>query len=157
MSSLALNLPLVSPLATRVLELKGFSISLQTRDIHAVLRPWENDHGGYRIKWLDDETAYLVFADAGVAKRAFLRITSTPPQILRCDYKGDFNGDAWEHVGDRMEEDVYATVHPYTGPEAANLIALVSNNPGPRRTSGMFKAHSPAAGAPGKTLHEDIN
>ncbi|WFD35986.1 hypothetical protein MCUN1_002857 [Malassezia cuniculi] len=155
MSSLALNLPLVSPLATRILELKGFSLALRTRDIHALLRPWEDEKGGYRIKWVDDETAYLVFADAGVAKHAYLRITSTPPNILRYDYTGDFTGDAWEHVGDRMVENMYATVTPYTGPDAANIIAVTSNATS-RRTSGAYKARSPMRSTPSASLSEDV-
>lgn len=156
MSSLSLNLPLVSPLATRVLELKGFSLSFHTRDIHALLRPWEDVGGGYRIKWLDDETAYLVFSDAGVAKQVYLRVLSTPPVILRRDYAGDFTGDAWAHLGDRMDEGTYATVTPFTGPEAANIIGIVSGSQGSRRQfSGMRKPRSPLINAQGQSLHED--
>lgn len=31
-----------------------------------MFKEWDNDKGGYRIKWLDDTHALVVFADANV-------------------------------------------------------------------------------------------
>lgn len=64
-------LPLLSPLVTRILEISGFPSELKTRDIQAIFAPWEDDRGGFRIKWVDDTTALVIFADAapGVYER----------------------------------------------------------------------------------------
>lgn len=37
---------------------------LKTRDLQLMFKEWDNDKGGYRIKWLDDTNALVVFADA---------------------------------------------------------------------------------------------
>lgn len=58
-------LPLLSPLVTRILELSGFPAELKTRDLQSVFSAWEDDRGGFKIKWVDDTTALVVFADAG--------------------------------------------------------------------------------------------
>lgn len=57
-------LPLLSPLVTRILELSGFPPELKTRDIQAIFSQWESDRGGFKIKWVDDTTALVIFADA---------------------------------------------------------------------------------------------
>jgi len=41
---------------------------LKTRDIQIIFKEWENDKGGFRIKWLDDVNALVVFADATVSE-----------------------------------------------------------------------------------------
>jgi hypothetical protein len=57
-------LPLLSPLVTRILEISGFPPELKTRDIQAIFSHWEDDRGGFKIKWVDDTTALIIFADA---------------------------------------------------------------------------------------------
>jgi len=61
-------LPLLSPLVTKILELSGFPPELKTRDIQAVFQQWEEDRGGFKIKWRDDTTALIVFADPAVGE-----------------------------------------------------------------------------------------
>lgn len=39
---------------------------LKTRDLQSMFKEYENDKGGFRIKWVDDTNALVVFADAGV-------------------------------------------------------------------------------------------
>lgn len=43
-----------------------FACRLKTRDLQLMFKEWDNDKGGYRIKWLDDTHALVVFADANV-------------------------------------------------------------------------------------------
>lgn len=62
------SLPLLSPLVTRILELSGFPPELKTRDIQAVFAQWEDDRGGFKIKWVNDTTALVIFADAAAGE-----------------------------------------------------------------------------------------
>jgi hypothetical protein len=65
-------LPLLSPLQTRILELSGFPAALKTRDIAAVFAPYDEGSAaggvgpgaGFKIKWVDDTTALIVFDEA---------------------------------------------------------------------------------------------
>lgn len=51
---------------TRILVLSNFSPALKTRDLQAAFAQWEGDKGGFRIKWIDDVTALVVFQDANI-------------------------------------------------------------------------------------------
>lgn len=53
---------------TRILVLSNFSPALKTRDLQAAFAQWESEKGGFRIKWIDDVTALVVFQDANVGK-----------------------------------------------------------------------------------------
>jgi hypothetical protein len=55
---------------TRVLSLTGFSKDLKTRDIQAIFVNYEDDRGGYRIKWIDDTGCLIVFNDPIVGERS---------------------------------------------------------------------------------------
>jgi len=41
-------------------------VRLKTRDIQSIFRDYESDKGGFRIKWVDDVNALVVFADPAV-------------------------------------------------------------------------------------------
>lgn len=56
----------LAPLSTRILALSGFPPELKTRDIQAVFSQWEDELGGFKIKWLDDTNALVIFNDAAV-------------------------------------------------------------------------------------------
>jgi hypothetical protein len=59
----------LSPLSasvTRILSLNGFPKELKTKDIQAAFSDWESANGGFRIKWVDDTSLMIVFADATV-------------------------------------------------------------------------------------------
>lgn len=161
MSAVASTLPLASPLATRVLQLHGFSTEIRTRDLHTILRPWENLAGGYRIRWQDDNTAYVVFSDAGVAKRAYLELLAAPPPLLRCDYKElDSVPDtaARGMRGARLVDGAYAAVTPCTGTKAGSIIASVAQPGAPgshRVASGVNMAGGGNGKAPG-TLFDTL-
>ncbi|TXT07400.1 hypothetical protein VHUM_03120 [Vanrija humicola] len=92
--------PQVSAAVTRILHLANFSPEIKTRDIQTIFKEWESDKGGFRIKWLDDVNAMVVFADANVAKRAYLNLLLNPPPTLPAP----------------------ATIRPYDRPDAAQII-----------------------------------
>lgn len=48
---------------TKILSFTGFSKELKTRDIQNIFADWEDDRGGYRIKWLDDTGCLVVFSE----------------------------------------------------------------------------------------------
>ena len=54
---------------TRILSLTGFSKELKTRDIQNIFVDFEDDRGGYRIKWLDDTGCLIVFSDPLTGRR----------------------------------------------------------------------------------------
>lgn len=68
-----------------------------------MFKEWDNDKGGYRIKWLDDTNALVVFADAIVAKRAYLSFLLNPPP--------SFTG----------------SIRPYDRPDAAQIIQSLAS------------------------------
>lgn len=53
---------------TKILELSGFPTHLKTRDIHAVFSKWDEPKGSVSLKWVDDQTALIVFNDASVGE-----------------------------------------------------------------------------------------
>ncbi|OWT37131.1 hypothetical protein J008_06102 [Cryptococcus neoformans] len=93
----------LSAAVTRILHLANFSAELKTRDLQLMFKEWDNDKGGYRIKWLDDTHALVVFADANVAKRAYLSFLLNPPP--------SFTG----------------SIRPYDRPDAAQIIQSLAS------------------------------
>lgn len=116
--SVASALPLLSPLVTRILQLSGIPPQLRTRDLQQVFSAYEDDRGGYKIKWVDDTTALIIFADPATAKKAYLRTIMAPPPQLNND-----NG-------------VPATIKPYDGDDASSIISSVSNRQRSRSNAG---------------------
>ncbi|KZS91907.1 hypothetical protein SISNIDRAFT_467162 [Sistotremastrum niveocremeum HHB9708] len=99
----------LSASVTRILSLSGFSPVLKTKDVQQAFSEWENASGGFRIKWLDDTSLYIVFQDAGVAKRAYLSALASPPAILSSP-----------------TSDTPALIRPYDGPDAQSVIQAVN-------------------------------
>ncbi|KAI3478948.1 hypothetical protein L1887_59069 [Cichorium endivia] len=116
--SVASALPLLSPLVTRILELSGFPPHLKTRDLQHAFAIYEDDKGGYKIKWVDDTTALIIFADPATAKKAYLRTIMAPPQQLIND------------------TGVPAKIKPYDGDDASAIISSVSNRQRSRSNAG---------------------
>ena len=81
----------LSPLSacvTRILSLTGFPKELKTRDIQAAFSEWENANGGFKIKWLDDTSLLIVFADATVGEfEQFSRLRSLAAVAVCCASK----------------------------------------------------------------------
>jgi len=132
--------PPLSASVTRILSLTGFSPQIKTRDIQAAFGDWENVNGGFKIKWVDDTSLFIVFADAGVAKRAYLQSLSAPPPIFSSPTSG-----------------TVATIRPYDGPDAQSVILAVNSRGGNNhRTRASISAPS-GAGAQGTPSHLRVN
>jgi len=101
----------LSAAVTRILTLSGFPPELKTRDIQTAFSQWENERGGFKIKWVDDTTLMLVFQDASIAKRAYLATLVDPPSQL-ISSTGDYKK---------------AIIKPYDGPDAQAVIQNVNN------------------------------
>jgi len=115
---MASSLSQLSASVTRILSLTGFPKELKTRDIQLAFSEWENASGGFKIKWIDDTSLLVVFADAAVAKRAYLSIIANPPAIFSSP-----------------TSDSPAIIRPYDGPDAQAIIQNV-NSRGQNPTRG---------------------
>ncbi|WVQ64513.1 uncharacterized protein L199_002680 [Kwoniella botswanensis] len=105
----------LSAAVTRILHLANFSADLKTRDLQNMFKDWEAEKGGFRIKWLDDVNALVVFADASIAKRAYLSLLLHPPS--------QFSG----------------LIKPYDRPDAAQIIqSLAARSLGHRSTGSAL-------------------
>lgn len=101
---------------TKILSLTGFSKELKTRDIQNIFVDFEDDRGGYRIKWLDDTGCLIVFSDPLTAKRAFLHLLANPhPNLLP---KKDAEGQS-----------IVPVLVPYADEDAPAVVASVANRP----------------------------
>jgi len=115
----------LSACVTRILSLSGFPPSLKTRDIQAAFGEYENERGGFRIKWIDDTSLLIVFNDAAVAKRAYLQtLVNPPPQFMS------------------PTSDKAVHLRPYDGPDAQNVIAAVNSRASGHRTRASVSASS---------------
>jgi len=106
----------LSAAVTRILTLSGFPPELKTRDIQTAFSQWETERGGFKIKWVDDTTLMLVFADASAAKRVYLATLVDPPAQL-ISSTGDYKK---------------ALIKPYDGPDAQAVIQNVNSRVNPR-------------------------
>ena len=126
---MASSLSQLSASVTRILSLTGFPKELKTRDIQLAFSEWENANGGFKIKWIDDTSLLVVFADPSVgehfslyptsgtngyllqtAKRAYLAIIANPPAIFSSP-----------------TSDSSAIIRPYDGPDAQAIIQNVNS------------------------------
>lgn len=106
---MAAQLTPLSASVTRILALSGFPSELKTRDIQAAFVDWENVNGGFKIKWRDDTSLLIVFADAATAKRAYLQTLASPPTVFSSPTSSKT-----------------ATIKPYDGPDAQAVIQAVN-------------------------------
>jgi hypothetical protein len=60
----------LSAAVTRILCLTGFPQELKTKDINVAFSEWESMNGGFKIKWIDDTSLYIVFQDAAIGEYA---------------------------------------------------------------------------------------
>ena len=102
---------------TKILLLANFSSDLKTRDLQLVFQDWEDERGGFKLKWIDDQSCYVVFADATVAKRAYLTLLTNPPPSLAVSLL---------HA---------PKLSAYAGPDTAAIITAVANRPRSRSTA----------------------
>lgn len=105
--------------------MSGFSSNLKTRDIQAALAEYENDRGGFKIKWIDDTSLLIVFNDAAVAKKAYLStLVNPPPQFTS------------------PTSDSVVVLRPYDGPDAQQVIAAVNSRAAGHRARPSISASS---------------
>ncbi|CED84564.1 Uncharacterized conserved protein [Phaffia rhodozyma] len=117
----------LSASVTRILSLSNFPKELKTRDLIAAFSEWEGEPGGFKVKWVDDTNALIVFGEAATAKKAYLRTLLQPHSHLTAE----------------------AVVRPYDGPDAQNIISNVNARgstaaPG---TTGTGSRHGQGAGS----------
>ncbi|GAA6019936.1 hypothetical protein JCM11491_006712 [Sporobolomyces phaffii] len=110
---------------TRVLLLSDFDPQLKTRDLMDLLAEWEDDRGGFKVKWRDDTSAWIVFTDAATAKRAFLALLTRPPkQLVHKD-------------STRLHPNVTA----YTATDVNQVLAAVQHRPRSHSNAGAPTMH----------------
>ncbi|MBW0535173.1 hypothetical protein O181_074888 [Austropuccinia psidii MF-1] len=115
---------------TRILVLSDFNKELKTRDIQHVFSDWEDDRGGFKIKWVDDTSCLIVFADPGVAKRAFVTVLCNPPNSLTT------------LLPDGSTK--LARLRAYNGPDVTHILTSVQNRPRARSNASQ-SLHSRAS------------
>ena len=138
------SLSQLSASVTRILSLTGFPKELKTRDIQLAFSEWDNANGGFKIKWIDDTSLLVVFADATVgeyfistsdlhahqslgangrllrtAKRAYLSTIANPPAMFSSP-----------------TSETFAIIRPYDGPDAQTIIQNVNS-----RTQNPTRGH----------------
>lgn len=53
---------------TVILDCRDFPKSFKTHHLHDIFREYENVRGGYRIKWIDDTRALIIFEHPATGK-----------------------------------------------------------------------------------------
>ncbi|CCA71266.1 hypothetical protein PIIN_05205 [Serendipita indica DSM 11827] len=105
---------------TKILELRGFHQQLKTKDIQTAFATFGES---FKIKWIDDNSLYLVFTDAVTAKRVFLQsLGSMPHQLVPAP-------------------NATISLTPYKGPDAQSIIAYTQRAPRSERTNSMSGQH----------------
>lgn len=127
----------LSACVTRILSLSGFPQSLKTRDVQQAFGEYDQDRGGFRIKWVDDTSLLLVFNDATVAKKAYLNTLLSPPAALLSP-----------------TSTTRVQIKPYDGPEAQSIIQAVQQRAHGHGHSGSvaYKGHASRASFSGGAM-----
>ncbi|CAJ0763820.1 1770_t:CDS:2 [Entrophospora sp. SA101] len=85
--------------STRILDVFDFPSTFKTHHLHEIFQEYENMRGGYRIKWMEDTRALIIFEHPATARKAYL-----------------------DNVANQM-----ATIKPYEGP--TDFLQKNPNNP----------------------------
>ncbi|KAK4047902.1 hypothetical protein OIV83_005084 [Microbotryomycetes sp. JL201] len=120
--------------ATRILQLQNFSPDLKTKDIQTIFGEWEDDKGGFKIKWNDDSSCWIVFNDPSTAKRAYLTILTNPPTALE------------------PTDEFTPKLTAYAGPETQAILQAVSTRTRSRSMGGGHSRKGSALGSGGGAL-----
>ncbi|KAG0658283.1 hypothetical protein C6P46_005834 [Rhodotorula mucilaginosa] len=119
---------------TRILLLSNFNPALKTKDLIQLVSdrvPTASPADSFKLKWRDDTSCFVVFAEPFAAKRAFLRLIADPPAPLS-----------------PRETGTYAPcIHAYNGPDSAQIIQAVQNKQRSRSIAGMGAISGSAAAA----------
>lgn len=77
--------------STRILDIFDFPASFKTHHLHEIFQEYENMRGGYRIKWMDDTRALIIFEHPATARKAYLdNVTNQTAQIKPYEGPTDF-------------------------------------------------------------------
>ncbi|CAE6390624.1 unnamed protein product [Rhizoctonia solani] len=116
----------LSACVTRILSLSGFPQSLKTRDVQQAFGEYDQDRGGFRIKWVDDTT-----------KKAYLNTLLSPPAALLSP-----------------TSTTRVQIKPYDGPEAQTIIQAVQQRAHGHGHSGSvaYKGHASRASFSGGAM-----
>ncbi|KAF7784233.1 hypothetical protein Agabi119p4_398 [Agaricus bisporus var. burnettii] len=98
------------------------SPELKTKDIQNAFAEFENQNGGFKIKWKDDTSLLIVFQDPVVAKRAYLQTLAFPPPAL-----APSSGQAM-------------SIRPYDGLDAQAIIHTVNSRG--QHSSSASRSHT---------------
>lgn len=142
---MASSLSQLSACVTRILALTGFPKELKTRDIQVAFAEWENANGGFKIKWIDDTSLLIVFADATVGECflsswprvllvGLMPCSRTPPMpVTDCILTLFPAKRAYLHtlayapaIFSSPTSAITATIKPYDGPDAQSVIQTVN-------------------------------
>ncbi|CAG8631050.1 7108_t:CDS:2 [Racocetra fulgida] len=58
--------------STRILDIFDFPASFKTHHLHEIFQEYENMRGGYRIKWMEDTRALIIFEHPATARKAYV-------------------------------------------------------------------------------------
>ncbi|KAI8339396.1 hypothetical protein BC941DRAFT_420378 [Chlamydoabsidia padenii] len=76
---------------TVILDCRDFPKSFKTHHLHDIFREYENIRGGYRIKWMDDTRALIIFEHPATAKKAYIdNVTNAYAKIRPYEGPTDF-------------------------------------------------------------------
>ncbi|KAI9282182.1 hypothetical protein BY458DRAFT_497432 [Sporodiniella umbellata] len=79
---------------TTILDCYDFPPSFQTHHLHDIFRAYEGICGGYKIKWLSDTRALIIFEQPSTAKKAYIdNVTNALAKIRPYDGPTDFLKD----------------------------------------------------------------
>ncbi|KAI9244535.1 hypothetical protein BY458DRAFT_466724 [Sporodiniella umbellata] len=97
---------------TTILDCFDFPSTFQTQDLHNIFCPYEEMRGGYKIKWLSDTRALILFEHPATAKKAYLDQVVHPLTHLT-PYRGptDFLKDrraSYQSLSDRKRQSFYS-------------------------------------------------
>jgi len=120
---MATQLAPLSACVTRILSVSGFPKELRTKDINQAFSDWDNVQGGFKVKWIDDTSLYVVFNDPTVAKRAYLQALFSPHPVLNISSSSQGT-----------------KIRPYAGADTQDIIKAVNT-----RGNGHNRGHSTRA------------
>ncbi|KAG1055885.1 hypothetical protein G6F46_001868 [Rhizopus delemar] len=87
---------------TTILDCHDFPPSFQTHHLHDIFRNYEAMRGGYKIKWLSDTRALIIFEHPATAKKAYIdNVTNALAKIRPYDGPTDFLRDRKPVVNSR--------------------------------------------------------
>ncbi|KAI8988702.1 hypothetical protein BDB01DRAFT_904345 [Pilobolus umbonatus] len=80
---------------TLILDCYDFPSAFKTQHLHDIFRNYESMRGGYKIKWLSDTRALIIFEHPATAKKAYIdNVTHALAKIRPYDGPMDFLKDA---------------------------------------------------------------